>query len=122
MADVTLDISNFREHYPKFAEEKVSDAEVEDAWHFACSMCGSTDKDSRLPYMPAAEPPVYDRKIALYLIMCHVLTIGMWGAGQAGAVQSASQGSVSTSFQLLQGKTTSESWWLQTPAERVTGR
>ena len=83
MADVTLDIANFREHYPKFAEEKVSDAEVEDAWYFACSMCGSTDKDSRLPYMPAAEPPVYDRKIALYLIMCHVLTIGMWGGGQA---------------------------------------
>ena len=70
MADVTLDIANFREHYPKFAEEKVTDTQIEDAWQFACSMCGSTDKDSRLPYMPKAEPPVYTRKIALYLIMC----------------------------------------------------
>ena len=64
--------------------------------------------------MLKAELPVYTRKIALYFALCLLLTIQGWGAGQTGPITNASQGSVSTAFQLMQGKTTTESFWLQT--------
>ena len=64
---------------------------------------------------PDGTPPRYDRRIAIHLAMCHILSMGLWGDGQNGALTNASQGSVSTAFNLIQGKTTTESFWMQTP-------
>ena len=115
MADVVLDIADFRERFPQFDDEtKITDAVIQTQWYAVAALCGVTDAESAFPYMPDAEPPVYTRKIALYFALCHLLTIQGWGAGQTGPITNASQGSVSTAFQLMQGKTTTESFWLQT--------
>ena len=104
MADVVLDIVDFRERFPQFDDEtKITDAVIQTQWYAVAALCGVTDAESVFPYMPKAEPPVYTRKIALYFALCHLLTIQGWGAGQTGPITNASQGSVSTAFQLMQG-------------------
>ncbi|MDY6322525.1 MAG: DUF4054 domain-containing protein [Succinivibrio sp.] len=115
MAAVIFDADSFRSRYPRFTEELVPDAMLEETWEAAVSLCGNDDASSPFPYKPDAEPPVTTRKWALYLAMCHLLTMELWPQGQQGPITNASEGSVSTAFQLLQGKTTTESWWLQTP-------
>lgn len=116
MAEVTLDIAGFRSAFPKFADEtKTTDAEIEQAWYAACSFCDPTDANQYFRYEPDGTPPRYDRRIAIHLAMCHILSMGQWGDGQNGALTNASQGSVSTAFNLIQGKTTTESFWMQTP-------
>lgn len=116
MAEVTLDISGFRGRFPKFADEtKVTDAEIEAAWEEVSEFCDPTDANPYFRYEPDGTPPVFARRTAIYLAMCHLLTMGGWGDGQNGALTNASQGSVSTAFQLIQGKTTTESFWMQTP-------
>lgn len=115
MAVVKFDPDDFRANNQRFTVDLVSDAQLSDFYFpLACEFCGNTDATSYFPYNIDADPPVTTRKWALYLVMCHLLTMDLWPVEQQGPITNASEGSVSTAFQLLQGKTTTESWWLQT--------
>lgn len=95
---VEFDVTEFRELYPKFTETVATDTQLEYAFQKACIILNNTDK-SIVPYDP--DNGVYTRKVMLYLLTCHIMTLSLWSAtGQSGAVSSASEGSVSTSFNL----------------------
>ena len=64
------------------------------------------------PYDPVHG--VNTRKRAYYLATCHLCTLALWPEGQGGRVASASQGSVSTSFDLIKSNKWLSDYWLQT--------
>lgn len=75
---------------------------------------GADDDNSLYPYDP--ENNITIRKDALYLATCHIITLDLWSAsGQSGRIASASQGSVSTSFDLLKSNKDVANYWFQTP-------
>ena len=115
MAEVVLDIMEFRDMHPYLTEEKISDASLSMLWEIAVEYAGNTDETSLFKYDPDATPPINKRKWALYCVLCHLATLQVNNpSGTAGRVASASQGSVSTSFDLLRANSTVEQWWLQT--------
>ena len=95
---VTFDATEFRGFYPKFTVDVVSDTQLENYFNLACTLINNTDS-SRIPYDP--ENSVYARKEMLYLLVCHLATMGTWDIGQTGPVQSATQGSVSVGYASL---------------------
>lgn len=115
MAVVELDMQEFRELHPYLSEEKISDASLRLLWDVAQDYVGNTDETSFFRYDPEATPPVLKRKWALYCVLCHLATLQVNNpSGTAGRVASASQGSVSTSFDLLRANSTVAQWWNQT--------
>lgn len=96
---VEFDAADFRARFPKFTEELITDAQLEQCFEIACAVLANDDC-SRVPYDP--ERGVYARRTLLYLLVCHLATLSLWPAGQSGAVQSAAEGSVSTSFAVPQ--------------------
>lgn len=116
MAVVVFSSDEFRGIYPQFSDtDVVTDAQLEEAFNTAVDFIGNSDSKSYFAYDP--DNGVTTRKRALYSATCHLATLlYLWPAnGQTGRVASASQGSVSTSFDLLQGNSTTANWWLQTP-------
>lgn len=111
MAVVVFDAEEFREGRPQFTEELISDAELETCFEMACLILDNTDK-SRIPYDP--DNGVTTRKTLLYMLVCHIATLSLWPIGQSGPVASASEGSVSTSFQQITLGSGSE-WYSLTP-------
>lgn len=117
MAVVELDYGEFRTWYPGITEEFVSDELLEVFWEQAQWWVGNTDSKSLAPYDPDATPPKTLRKALLYYVLCHLATLHMQGVdGPVGRIASASQGSVSTSFDLIRSKSNSEvaQWFMQT--------
>lgn len=112
---VTFDATEFRGFYPKFTVDVVSDIQLENYFNLACTLINNTDS-SRIPYDP--ENSVYARKEMLYLLVCHLATMGTWDIGQTGPVQSATQGSVSVGYADLTGPPNA-SWYQQTPCGRT---
>ena len=89
--------SEFIELYPQFAD-KYTSAFLSLMWEQVCAIVDNTD-NSRIPYN--TDEGVVVRKIVLYAIMCHFLTMQEWTTnGQPGALTSASEGSVSTGFNI----------------------
>ena len=112
MAVVIFDPAEFLTKYPQF-KDKVTDAQLEQAFDVACLLLDNTDS-SLVPYDP--DKGIKDRKTLLYMLVCHLVTLGLRGAeGQAGPVASASEGSVSVSFAVptITGKIAD--WYIQTP-------
>lgn len=107
MAVVELDTALFRELYPKYAD--ASDQLVEAWWTVACQLIGNTES-SRIPYNP---PSVTVRKSILYAALCHVAELMTRGNSAVGRVSSASEGSVSTSFD-YPALSKNGAWWAQT--------
>lgn len=108
---VEFDVTEFRTLYPKFTEKVASDVQLEFAFQKACVILDNTDK-SIVPYNP--DKGVYTRKVMLYLLVCHLITIALWSAsGQSGPITSASEGSVSTGFNVPTSNT--GEWFKQTP-------
>lgn len=106
--------AEFREAYPRFAGDSVTDAQITWYWDVACSLINNTD-NSRFPYEPSKG--VNTRKTLLYLLMCHLLTMAQWGGGQSGPLTSATEGSVSVGFQqVMMGN---QAWFSQTPCGRT---
>lgn len=98
--------------YNAVNEGKLTEAQITDAFNYVASWL-KADDSSMFPYDP--EKGVTTRKDMLYLALCHVLTLSLWGAnGQGGRIASASQGSVSTSFDLIKTNKFSSDWWNQT--------
>lgn len=112
--EVALDIEEFRQWFPGLTEEVISDTLLEILWSQVCSLIGNTDATSFAPYDPEATPPVIERKVLLYYALCHLATLSTRG-DQSGRVASASEGSVSTSFDLIKSESQTAQWWNQTP-------
>ena len=115
MAVVTLSISEFLGLFPHlqtaYTDGKITDTQITDAFDTVAEWLGNED-GSPFPYNP---PKVLTRKRLLYLATCHLLTLGLMPMGTQGRVASASQGSVSTSFDLIHANGLTAQWWLQTP-------
>lgn len=113
MASVELDTNEFRNWFPGLTEDVISDELLQIFWDQACMLVGNTDSTSFAPYDPDAKPPKLDRKVLLYYALCHLATLSTRG-DLPGRVASASQGSVSTSFDLIQSSSQTAQWWNQT--------
>lgn len=111
MATVELDIEEFRTWFPGLTEEVISDEMIEVFWEQVCEMIGNTDATSFAPYNP---PERKERKSLLYYALCHMATLSTQDEGQPGRIQSASEGSVSASFDLIKANSATAQWWLQT--------
>jgi len=112
---VTFDATEFRGFYPKFTVDVVSDTQLENYFNLACSLINNTES-SPFPFEP--DNNIYIRKEMLYMLVCHLATMGTWDVGQTGPVQSATQGSVSVSYGNLTGSANA-SWFNQTPCGRT---
>lgn len=113
MASVELDLAEFRTWFPGLSEEVAPDSMVGAFFSQAEEIVGNTDETSFAPYNPDANPPQTKRKALLYYATCHLLTLAIRG-DQPGRVASASQGSVSTSFDLIKSNSQLSQWWNQT--------
>ena len=116
MAVVVLDISNFLSLFPHlqtaYNDGKLTDAQITNAFDTVAEWLGNSD-GSIYPYNPSKN--ILTRKRLLYFATCHLLTLGLLPAGQQGRLSSASQGSVSTNFDLIHANGLTAQWWLQTP-------
>lgn len=106
MAVVVLDIPTFRTMYPLF--DTLADAQVQQAFNVACLLCDNTES-ARVPYVPGVNT---ERETLLYLLVCHLCTLGQRGNVVVGNVSSAAEGSVNTSFTLPAQQ--SAAWFSQT--------
>ena len=67
MADVVLDIADFRERFPQFDDEaKITDAAIQTQWYAVAALCGVTDAESVFPYRPDGKPPIFTRNRAAF--------------------------------------------------------
>lgn len=116
MAVVELDIPEFRIWFPGLTETEISDELLEILWDQACEIVGNDDSRSFSPYDPDAKPPKKERKILLYYALCHFATLHLRGEDSPGRVASASEGSVSVTFDPIKTKSQSQTsqWWNQT--------
>lgn len=110
MAVVQFDPAVFRELYPQFTEELLTDAQLNQAFNVACLLVDNTDQ-SRIPYDPDKE--VYIRQTLLNLLVCHLASMALWQPGQSGPMSNAAQGSVSVGFSLP--SVTDGAYFSQTP-------
>ncbi len=113
MAAVVFDEDGFRAQFPGLSdEEKYSSELLAMCFDLACDLIGN-DAKSLAPYNP--DKGVTERERLLYLATCHLATLmGEETDSPVGRVASASQGSVSTSFDLIKTDTASGDWWNQT--------
>ena len=108
---VEFDVLKFRKRFPKFSDpDTYNDDLLQMVFEEACE------------YVPAAIVPydpdngVYTRELLIFTVMCHFLQLqDMAEDGMPGRIASASQGSVSTSFDLVKTSKASDDFWLQTP-------
>ena len=111
MAVVVWDESAWREVYPQFDEGQpwyCTSAQLSGLWQIATTLVDNSD-GAAIPYDPTAG--VYVRQILLWALMCHLATLAWQGRqGQYGTLNSATEGSVTASFQIP-----------QLPAQGVTG-
>ena len=109
MSTVVFDLEKFRELYPAFSdEEKVTDAQLENAFDLACEVIGNDD-GCAVPYDPEAVPAVKTRETLLFLLTCHIATMQyLWDADQVAAVSAATQGSTSATFAI---NPNAKEWW-----------
>lgn len=114
MSSVVFNISEFRGLFAQFASDSImSDTTLEMYFDMAVARY-KNDDTSVFPYAP--ERDIKTRKYALYFYTCHIATLALWSQnGQNGRLASASQGSVSTSFDLIKSNKPSVDWFLQTP-------
>ena len=115
---VVWDQADFQTYYPQFSEN-ITAEQFTALWEMANTLVNNT-ATSPIPYDP--DNGIYVRKIVLYAVVCHLATMSLWGAsGQSGPVTSASEGSVSVSFQIptLPGGGVTAQWYNQTPCGRT---
>lgn len=108
MAVVIFNPQDWLEIYTEF-EGKLTDAQLNYAFNLATLLLDNTDA-SPVPYDP--EKGVETRKILLWLLVCHLASLAIRPIGQSGALTSATEGSVSTGFQIPQSP--NAAWFNQT--------
>lgn len=114
MAVVVFDPEAFLEMFPKFTKPDgtslLTDAQLQACFDQACLLLDNTDK-SPVPYDP--DKGIMIRKTLLNLLVCHLATLALWPLGQSGPLSSATEGSVSSGFQIPTG--TGSAFYNQTP-------
>lgn len=109
MPIVVFNPTDFRVIYPEFGNAaKWSDARLNEAFNQATLILDNTES-SPVPYAPATG--VTERATLLNLLSCHICAI--WERGTVGAISSATEGSISSSFAVPQIK--NAEWFTQTP-------
>jgi len=107
MAVVQFDAGAFRAIYPQFAPERITDAQLQHAFHIACLLWDNTDR-SRVP--------VEERALQLNMLACHLATLALWGAsGQSGPVSSQTAGTSNLSLTFQVPQQTGKAYYAQTP-------
>lgn len=96
MAVVEFVAEDWLEVYPQF-KGLLSEAQLNYAFQIACMIIDNTD-ESPIPYDP--ENGVEIRKILLWLLVCHLAALALRPINQSGPTTSATEGSVSVSFQI----------------------
>jgi len=116
MASVVLNIAEFRGRFPLFTPEATPNGAIRQAFDSACLILPN-GPGSAVPYNP---PERNDRKVLLYALTCHLLTLAVRaGQGQAGPIASASEGSVSVSFAVPPLTGQAADWYQQTQCGQV---
>ena len=92
-------------------ETKYPDELIENAYDLAVEFFSNTE-NSPYPYDPARG--VYTRQRLIDYAVCHLLLLQDQPANQVGRLSSASEGSVSTSFDLPKANSVAGEYWLQT--------
>lgn len=110
MSIVALNISEFRIFYPAYEDPvKYPDTLITAIFDEACCIVGNSDT-SFYPYDP--NRGIQIRKFLLYAATCHLLALRNMSPEQTGRIASASQGSVSTSFDnSITGNSYGAKWW-----------
>ncbi|MDE9557319.1 DUF4054 domain-containing protein [Xenorhabdus bovienii] len=113
MAIVTFDSGEFLKLYPRFAGA-LTEGQLQQAFDVACLLLDNSD-NSNIPYEPDG---IQERKTLLYLLVCHIATVTLWGNNnQAGPMSNASEGSVSVSFAVPD--VANSSWLKTTPCGQM---
>ncbi len=103
MSTFVFDPEKFRETYKRFAEDVLSDAELVGLYHAFDAMAG--DGEGHFHYPPAKVETI------VFTAVCHLATLHTSELDQPGRVASASQGSVSTSFDNVTTQSDSGQFW-----------
>lgn len=98
-----FDRAEFRRRYPGITEEKLPDAVLDALWETAVSLLA--DANGVFPWPEAKTPAI------VYAALCHLATLQLDENAAPGRVASASQGSVSVSFDLLQTQGETAQYW-----------
>lgn len=110
MAVVVFNIEKFRSLHPHLAD--VSDAVLNLQFGIAEQIVGNKDGASLAPYDPDHGEVL--RETLLDLATCHLTTLSLQPTAQSGRITNASEGSVSTGFDLIKANTFTGDWWAQT--------
>lgn len=97
---VEFDIDEFKAMHPEGAS--ISDAVLSGYFIMAGQICDNSER--------SLVKDVEERKILLYLLVCHIANLNLRGAGTVGIVSQATQGKVSTTFAVP----TDVNWYKQT--------
>lgn len=84
---VVFDPAEFKTLYPEFAN--LSDDVLQSYFNAACLLCNNTDQS---PVTDLAE-----RKMLLYMLVCHIATLKERGNAIVGTITSAAEGKVNVS-------------------------
>lgn len=98
-----FDVATFRSCYPALTEERISDEQLENCYGVVSAMLG--DGEGNFPYPEATIQPI------IFSAVCHLATLSLNDSDSPSRVSSASQGSVSASFDAVQWQGESASWW-----------
>lgn len=115
---VVFDAEEFKAMHPEASA--ASDAALAGYFIMAGQFCDNTAS--------SLVKDLAERKILLYLLVCHIANLNLRGAGTVGIVSQATQGKVSTSFALPTDlnwyKQTQCGWmyWQMTQKYRLGGR
>lgn len=99
----TFDREVFRQRYPAFTEEKLPDGALDALWESVVSLLANSE--GLFPWPESKTPAI------VYAALCHLATLQTADSDAPGRVASASQGSVSVSFDLVQGQGDAAQWW-----------
>ena len=106
MTPYEIDFETFRNAHQGLTEEVISDEALEFLWGVVKTMLG--DGNGNFVYPSPQNAAILDAAL------CHLATLSINGMPQPGRIASASQGSVSTSFDNIQINSESGLWWNQT--------
>ena len=106
MTPFKLDLPTFRKMYPGLTEDVISDGELLTLWGVVDALLG--DGEGNFPY------PESSIQTILYAALCHLATLETNGMNQPGRIASATEGSVSTSFENIKIQSEVGEWWNQT--------
>jgi len=108
MAVVIFDVQAWREAYPQF-DGQLTDGQLKQAFRVAELMCDNTES-SPIPYDP---PKTETREVLLWLLVCHLASLALRPANQAGPTTGATEGTVSAQFAVP--KSLNGEYFTQTP-------